>query len=94
MDLIVNLTNYNYVCWGTRSLPNQTPTILLTTVLVIWLDDYPMDRISTLDGLLEVTATPLYVLLTMEYSTRFILRRIQVATKYYPIARSGLECNT
>ena len=53
-----------------------------------------MDGIPTLDGLLEVTITPLHVPLTMEYSTRFILRIIQVATKYYPIARLGLEHNT
>jgi len=93
-DLIVDLTNYNYVYWDTRSSPNQIPTALLTTALVIWLDNYPIDRIPTLDGLLEVTITPLHVPLTIEYSTRFILRRIQVVTKYYPIARSGLEHNT
>ena len=94
MDLIVNLTNYNYVCWGTRSLPNQIPTALLITALVLWLDNHPMDEIPTLDSLLEVTITPLHVPLTIECSIRFILRRIQVATKHYPIARSGLECNT
>jgi len=94
MDLMVNLANYNYICWGTRSSPNQTPTALLTAALVIWLDNHLLDRISTLDGLLEVTITPLCVPLTMECSTRFILRRIQVATKHYPIARLGLEHNT
>jgi len=73
---MVDLADYNYIYWGARSLPNQTPTALLTTALVIWLDDYPMDRIPTLDGLLEVTVTPLCVPLTMEHSTRFILRRI------------------
>jgi len=73
---MVDLADYNYIYWGARSLPNQTPTTLLTTALVIWLDDYPMDRIPTLDGLLEVTVTPLCVPLTMEHSTRFILRRI------------------
>jgi len=91
---MVDLANYNYVCWGARSLPNQTPTALLTTALVIWLDDHPTDGIPTLDSLLKVTVTPLHVPLTMECSTRFILRKVQVATKHHPIARSGLERNT
>ena len=51
----------------------MTLTALLTTVLIVWLDYYPMDGISNLDGLLEVTITPLCVPLTMERSTRFIL---------------------
>jgi len=42
-----------------------------------------MGEIPTLDGLLEVTVTPLYVPLTMEHSTRFILRKVQVATKHH-----------
>jgi len=50
-----------------------------------------MGEIPTLDSLLEVTITPLYILLTMEHSTRFILRKVQVVTKHYPIARLGLE---
>jgi len=53
-----------------------------------------MGEIPTLDSLLEVTVTPLYILLTMECSTRFILRKVQVVTKHYPIVRLGLECNT
>jgi len=48
-------------------------TTLLTTALIVWSDYYPMDGISNLDGLLEVTITPLHVPLTMECSTRFIL---------------------
>ena len=72
-DLIVDLTSYNYVCWGARSLPSQMPTALLTTALIVWLDYHPTDGISNLDGLLKVTVTPLCVPLTMERSTRFIL---------------------
>jgi len=73
MELMLSLASYNYVCWGARSLPSQIPTVLLTTALIVWLDYYPTDGISNLNGLLEVTVTPLYVLLTMECSTRFIL---------------------
>ena len=73
MDLMVDLTSYNYVCWGARSSPGQMPTTLLTTALIVWLDYHPMDGISNLDSLLEVTVTPLRVPLTMEHSTRFIL---------------------
>ena len=69
------LANYNYVCWGARSLPSQVPTALLNTALIIGLNYYLKERISTLDGLLEVTVIPLYVPLTMEYSTRFLLRK-------------------
>ena len=67
---------------------------LLTTALIIWLDYHSTGEIPTLDGLLEVTVTPLCVLLTMEYSTRFILRKVQIGTKYHSIVRSGLEHNT
>jgi len=49
------------------------PTALLTTTLVIWLYDYFMEEIPTLNGLLGVTINPLHILLTMEHSTRFIL---------------------
>jgi len=70
---MVDLTSYNYVCWGARSLPSQMPTALLTTALIVWLDYHPTDGISNLDGLLKVTVTPLHVPLTMECSTRFIL---------------------
>jgi len=73
MELMLSLASYNYVCWGARSSPSQIPTVLLTTALIVWLDYYPTDGISNLNGLLEVTVTPLYVLLTMECSTRFIL---------------------
>jgi len=65
--------NYNYVCWGTRSSPSWVPTALLTTALVIGLNYYLKERISTLDGLLEVTVTPLHIPLTIEHSTRFLL---------------------
>jgi len=51
-------------------------------------------RIPTLDGLLEVTVTLLHVPLTMEHSIRFILRTVQVSTKYCLIVRSGLSANT
>ena len=51
------------------------PIALLTTALIIGLYDYSMEEIPTLDSLLEITVNPLHVLLTMEYSTRFILRR-------------------
>ena len=94
MELMLILASYNYVCWGTRSSSNQTPTALLTTALVIWLDDYSTGEIPTLNGLLEVIVTPLHVPLTMECNTRFILRKVQVATKHYPITRLGLEHNT
>ena len=94
IELMLILASYNYVCWGTRSSSNQTPTALLTTALVIWLDDHFTREIPTLDSLLEVTVTLLCVPLTMECSTRFILRKVQVATKHHPIIRSGLECNT
>jgi len=76
--IMLSLAIYFYICWGARSLPNQTSTALLTTALVIWLYYYFTEEISTLDSLLKVTVTPLYVLLTMEYSTRFILRTVQV----------------
>ena len=84
----------NYICWGARFLPSQSPTALLTIALILWLDYYPIDGISNLDSLLEVTITPLCVLLTMERSIRFILEKIQVAIKHHPITRSGLERNT
>jgi len=74
-EVVLILANYNYVCWGARSSPNQVPTALLTTVLIIGLNYHLTERISTLDGLLEVTITPLHVLLTIEYSTRFLLRK-------------------
>ena len=75
MEVMLILANYNYVCWGTRSLPSQVPTALLTTALIIGLDYHLKERILTLDGLLEVTITPLHVPLTMECSTRFLLRK-------------------
>ena len=42
-------------------------TALLTTALIIGLNYHLKERIPTLDGLLEVTITPLCVLLTIEY---------------------------
>jgi len=74
-EVMLILANYNYVCWSARSSPSQIPTALLTTALIIGLDYHLKERISTLDGLLEVTVIPLYVPLTMEYSTRFLLRK-------------------
>ena len=94
MELMISLAIYFYIYWGTRSSPSQMPNTLLTTALIIWLDYHSTGEISTLDSLLEVTITPLHVLLTMEHSTRFILIKVQVATKHHPIARSGLEHNT
>jgi len=76
---MLSLAIYFYICWGTRSSPNQTPTVSLTTTLVIWLYYHSMEEISTLDDLLKVTVTPLHVLLTMKCSTRFMLRTVQVS---------------
>jgi len=76
MDLMLILASYNYVCWSTRSSSSQVPTALLTTALIIGLNYYLKERIPTLDGLLEVTVTPLCVPLIIEYSTRFILRTV------------------
>jgi len=75
IEVMLILANYHYVCWGTRSSPSQVPTALLTTALIIGLNYHLKERISTTDGLLEVTITPLYILLTMECSTRFLLRK-------------------
>ena len=94
IKLMVDLTSYNYICWDVRSLSNQTSTALLTTALVIWLYYYLKERIPTLDGLLEVTITLLYIPLTIEYNTRFLLRTVQV---FYVIllsckVRSWMQC--
>ena len=75
MEVILILANYNYIWWGARSSPSQVPTALLTTALIIGLNYHLKERISTLDGLLEVTITLLCVLLIMERSTRFLLRK-------------------
>ena len=75
MKVMLILASYNYVCWGARSSSSQVLTALLTTVLIIGLDYHLKERIPTLDGLLEVTITPLHVPLTMECSTRFLLRK-------------------
>jgi len=74
-EVMLILANYNYVYWGARSLSSQVPTALLTTALIIGLNYHPKERIPTLDSLLEVTVTPLHVPLTMECSTRFLLRK-------------------
>ena len=74
-EVILILANYNYICWGARSSPSQVPTALLTTALIIGLNYYPKEGIPTLDSLLEVTVTPLHILLTIECSTRFLLRK-------------------
>jgi len=74
-EVMLILANYNYVCWGARSLPSQVLTVLLTTALIIGLNYHLKERVSTLDSFLEVTVTPLHVPLTMEYSTRFLLRK-------------------
>jgi len=61
-EIILNLAIYFYICWSARSSPNQIPTALLTTALIIWLDYHLMGKIPNLDGLLEVTITPLHIL--------------------------------
>jgi len=58
---MLSLAIYFYICWGARSLPNQTPTALLTTALIIWLYYHSTGEIPTLDGLLKVTVTPLCI---------------------------------
>ena len=70
------------------------PNALLTNVLIKGLYYYLKERIPTLDSLLEVTITSLHIPLTMEHSIRFILRTVQVSTKYCLIVRSGLSANT
>jgi len=75
IEVMLVLASYNYVCWGARSSSSQVPTALLTTALIIELYYHLKGRIPTLDGLLEVTVTSLRVPLTMEYSTRFLLRK-------------------
>jgi len=76
MDLMLIFASYDYVYWDARSSPSQVPTTLLTTTLMIGLNYHLKERIPTLDSLLEVTITPLYVPFTMECSTRFILRTV------------------
>ena len=93
IKLMLILASYNYVCWDARSSPNQTPTALLTTTLVIWLYYHLKERISTLDGHLEVTVTPLCVPLTIEHSTRFLLRTVKYTIQHYSIIRSDLGCS-
>jgi len=56
-----SLATYFYVCWGVRFSPSQMPNTLLTTALIICLDYHLTRRIPNLDGLLEVTVTPLHV---------------------------------
>ena len=73
MEVMLILADYNYVCWGTRSSSSQVSTALLTTALIIGLNYHLKKRIPTLDGLLEVTVTPLCIPLLMECSTRFLL---------------------
>ena len=74
-EVILILANYNYIYWGARSSSSQVSTALLTTALIIGLDYHLKERIPTLDGLLEVTVTSLHVLLTIECSTRFLLKK-------------------
>jgi len=74
-EVMLILANYNYVCWSARSSPSQMPTALLTTALIIGFNYHLKKRIPTLDSLLEVTVTPLHVPLTIEHSTRFLLRK-------------------
>jgi len=75
IEVILILANYHCVCWGARFSPSQVPTFLLTTALIIGLNYYLRERISTLDGLLEVTVTPLHIPLTMEHSTRLFTKK-------------------
>ena len=91
IEWVLILTYLHYVCWSTRSSPSQVPTALLTTVLIVWLDYHPMDGISNLDSLLEVTITPLHILLTMECSTRFILWKLYYSTRLNYEVRSQTQ---
>jgi len=81
MELMIGLASYYYICWGARFSSNQSLTALLTTALIIGLYDYLKEKIPTLDGFLEITITPLHVLLIMECSTRFLLRRLIYSTQ-------------
>ena len=72
---MLSLAIYFYVCWGIRSSSSQVSNALLTTALIIGLYDYLKERISTLDGFLGIT--PLCIPLTIEHSTRFLLRTVQ-----------------
>jgi len=91
---MLSLAIYFYICWGTTSSSNQTPTALLTTALIIWLYYHSMGEIPNPDGLLKVTVIPLHVPLTMECSTRFIPGKDKYSTKHRLIVRSGLSVNT
>jgi len=75
IEVMLILANYHYVCWGARFSPSQVPTFLLTTALIIGLNYHLKKRIPTLDGLLEVTVTPLHIPLTMECSTRLFTKK-------------------
>ena len=76
MELMIGLASYYYICWGARFSSNQS-----LTALIIGLYDYLKEKIPTLDGFLEITITPLHVLLIMECSTRFLLRRLIYSTQ-------------
>ena len=36
----ISLADYFTNCWGTKSSLSQVPTVLLTTALMIWLNDH------------------------------------------------------
>jgi len=65
---MLSLAIYFYVCWCTKSSLSQVPNALLTTALIIGLYNHLKERIPTLDIFLEITITPLYVLLTMYHN--------------------------
>jgi len=53
-----------------------------------------MKEIPTLDSFLGITVTPLHILLTMEHSTRFLLRRLLYVRNMQSrngVIRSGAE---
>ena len=53
-EVMLVLASYNYVCWGARSSPSQSPTALLATVLILGLDYHPMDGIPNLNAFLRI----------------------------------------
>ena len=53
-EVVLVLASYNYVCWGARSSPSQSPTALLATVLILGLDYYPTDGIPNLNAFLRM----------------------------------------
>jgi len=86
---------YCYVYWGTRSSPNQIPTALLATALILWLDYHSTGKIPNLDGSLVVTVNPLHVPTHNGAQYKVYTKKMnKYTTKHCLIARSGLSGNT